>query len=91
VPTGLYTVIDALRPDVRSHEIRTFFDDKLEQIDRLKLDISHGERELNETTLPKSSDHIFAHHNKLIASLKTRLHNPEDVHPVRQTCLVQRL
>jgi len=84
VRTGLNKVIDALGPDARSHEIRAFFDDKSEQIHRLKLDISRCERELAETTPPKSIDRIVAHHKTLIAKLETWSRDPEAVAPMRQ-------
>tara|TARA_B100000949_G_scaffold158453_1_gene139470 strand:- start:20 stop:529 length:510 start_codon:yes stop_codon:yes gene_type:complete len=84
VRTGLNKVIDALGPDARSHEIRAFFDDKSEQIHRLKLDISRCERELAATTLPKSIDRIVTRHNKLVAKLQTWSRDPEAVVPLRQ-------
>ena len=84
VRTGLNKVIDALGPDARSHEIRAFFDDKSEQIHRLKLDISRCERELAETTLPKSIDRIVTCHNKLVAKLQTWSRDPEAVVPLRR-------
>lgn len=84
VRIGLNKVIDALGPDARSHEIRAFFDDKSEQIHRLKLDISRCERELAETTLPKSIDRIVTRHNKLVAKLQTWSRDPEAVVPLRQ-------
>ncbi|MBS8275594.1 recombinase family protein [Thalassospira tepidiphila] len=84
VRVGLNKVIDALGRDARSHEIRAFFDDKSEQIHRLKLDISRCERELAETTLPKSIDRIVARHNKLVTKLQTWSRDPEAVVPLRQ-------
>ena len=84
VRTGLNKVIDALGPDARSHEIRAFFDDKSEQIHRTKLDISRYERELADTSIPKSIDRILARHNKLIAKLRVWSRDPEAVIPLRQ-------
>lgn len=77
-------VIDALGPDARSHEIRAFFDDKSEQIHRTKLDISRCQRELAETSIPKSLDRIIARHNKLLAKLRVWSRDPEAVTPLRQ-------
>ncbi|WP_417799058.1 recombinase family protein [Terasakiella pusilla] len=84
IRAGLNKVIDALGPDARSHEIRAFFDDKSEQIHRTKLDISRCERELSDTSIPKSIDRIVARHNKLVAKLQTWSRNPEAVVPLRQ-------
>lgn len=84
VRIGLNKVIEALGPDARSHEIRAFFDDKSEQIHRLKLDISRCERELAETTLSKSIDRIVSRNNKLIAKLQTWSRDPEAIVPLRQ-------
>ena len=84
IRTGLNKVIDALGPDARSHEIRAFFDDKSEQIHRTKLDISRCERQLADTSLPKSIDRILARHNKLIAKLQVWSRDPEAVIPLRQ-------
>lgn len=82
--TGLNKMIDALGPDARSHEIRAFFDDKSEQIHRIKIDISRCQRELAETSLPKSIDRIVARHSKLVANLRVWSRDPEAVVPLRQ-------
>ncbi|WP_156484628.1 hypothetical protein [Thalassospira lucentensis] len=84
IRTGLNKVIDALGPDARSHEIRAFFDDKSEQIHRTKLEISRHERELADTSIPKSIGRILARHNKLIAKLRVWSRDPEAVIPLRQ-------
>ncbi|WP_114111888.1 recombinase family protein [Thalassospira xiamenensis] len=84
IRAGLNKVIDALGPDARSHEIRAFFDDKSEQIHRTKLDISRCERQLADTSLPKSIDRILARHNKLIAKLRAWSRDPKAVIPLRQ-------
>tara|TARA_R110000868_G_scaffold357374_1_gene618851 strand:- start:11932 stop:13548 length:1617 start_codon:yes stop_codon:yes gene_type:complete len=76
-------VISALGPDARSHEIRAFFDDKSELIHRTKLDISRHQRELGETTIPKSLDRIIQRHTNLVARLRVWSRDPEAVVPLR--------
>ena len=76
-------VINALGPDARSQEIRAFFDDKSEQIHRIKLDISHHQRELAETTIPKSLDRVILRHTNLVARLSVWSRDPEAVVPLR--------
>ncbi len=76
-------VIDALGSDARSQEIRAFFDDKSELIHRTKLDISRHQRELAETTIPKSLDRIIQQHIKLVARLSIWSRDPEAVVPLR--------
>ena len=72
-----------LRPNARSQEIRAFFDDKSEQIHRIKLDISHHQRELAETTIPKSLDRVILRHTNLVARLSVWSRDPEAVVPLR--------
>ncbi|MDG4720726.1 recombinase family protein [Thalassospira aquimaris] len=76
-------VIDALGPDARSKEIRAFFDDKSELIQRAKLDISRHQRELTEMTVPKSLDRIIQRHNNLVARMRVWSRDPKAVVPLR--------
>lgn len=72
-------VIEALGPNARSREIRAFFDDKAEQIQRTKLDISRHRRELSEASIPKSLGRIIQRHNSLVARLHVWSRDPEAV------------
>ncbi|WP_417247422.1 recombinase family protein [Celeribacter sp.] len=72
-------VIEALGPNARSREIRAFFDDKAEQIQRTKLDISRHRRELGEASIPKSLGRIIQRHNSLVARLCVWSRDPEAV------------
>ncbi|MEQ8391457.1 MAG: recombinase family protein [Thalassospira sp.] len=82
-------VIDALGPDARSSEIRAFFDDKAEQIQRTKLDIAHHKRELPGSTLPRKLENIIQRHQNLVASLRAWSRDPEAVACMRQ--IIERL
>ena len=78
-------VIDALGPDARSAEIRAFFDDKAEQIQRTKLDIATHKRELSDSALPRKLAGIIQRHQKLISCLLNWSRDPKAVGPLRQT------
>jgi hypothetical protein len=82
--TSVNKVIEALGPDARSQDIRAFFDDKSELIHRTKLDISRHQRELAETTVPKSLDRIIQRHNNLVARLRVWSRDAEAVVPLRR-------
>ncbi|WP_158091287.1 recombinase family protein [Thalassospira mesophila] len=82
--TSVNKVIEALGPDARSQDIRAFFDDKSELIHRTKLDISRHQRELAETTVPKSLDRIIQKHTNLVARLRVWSRDPEAVVPLRR-------
>ena len=78
-------VIDALGPDARSTEIRAFFDDKAEQIQRTKLDIAHHKRDLADCATPKKLQNIVQQHQRLVTRLSLWSRDPEAVAPIRQT------
>jgi len=82
-------VIDALGPDARSTEIRAFFDDKAEQIQRTKLDIAANKRELAESAPPTKIASNLQRHQKLVAKLRAWSRDPEAVASMRQ--LIKRL
>ncbi|WP_114095840.1 recombinase family protein [Thalassospira xiamenensis] len=77
-------VIDALGRDARSTEIRAFFDDKAEQIQRTKLDIAHHKRDLADCAIPKKLQNIVQQHQRLVTRLSLWSRDPEAVIPVRQ-------
>ncbi|WP_417833971.1 recombinase family protein [Thalassospira xiamenensis] len=77
-------VIDALGSDARSTEIRAFFDDKAEQIQRRKLDIAHHKRELAGSTPPRKLENIIQRHQNLVANLRAWSRDPEAVACMRQ-------
>ena len=80
-------VIDALGPDARSNEIRAFFDDKAEQIQRTKLDLSHHKRALADNAPPKKLHTIVERHQNLLAKLAVWSRDPSAVNPLRQVIL----
>ena len=80
-------VIDALGPDARSNEIRVFFDDKAEQIQRTKLDLGQHKRAIADSASPKKLDAIVKHHQNLVARLAIWSRDPSAVNLLRQVIL----
>ncbi|MEQ9345656.1 MAG: recombinase family protein [Thalassospira sp.] len=84
---GMNKVIDALGPDARSNEIRVFFDDKAEQIQRTKLDLAQHKRAIADNASPKKLDAIVKHHQNLVARLAVWSRDPGAVNLLRQVIL----
>ena len=84
---GMNKVIDALGPDARSNEIRVFFDDKAEQIQRTKLDLAQHKRAIADNASPKKLDAIVKHHQNLVARLAIWSRDPRAVNLLRQVIL----
>ena len=84
---GMNKVIDALGPDARSNEIRVFFDDKAEQIQRTKLDLAQHKRAIADNASPKKLDTIVKHHQNLVARLAVWSRDPSAVNLLRQVIL----
>ena len=84
---GMNKVIDALGLDARSNEIRVFFDDKAEQIQRTKLDLGQHKRAIADSASPKKLDAIVKHHQNLVARLAIWSRDPSAVNLLRQVIL----
>ena len=84
---GMNKVIDALGLDARSNEIRVFFDDKAEQIQRTKLDLAQHKRAIADNASPKKLDTIVKHHQNLVARLAVWSRDPGAVNLLRQVIL----
>ena len=84
---GMNKVIDALGLDARSNEIRVFFDDKAEQIQRTKLDLAQHKRAIADNASPKKLDAIVKHHQNLVARLAIWSRDPRAVNLLRQVIL----
>ncbi|MEQ9127258.1 hypothetical protein [Thalassospira sp.] len=67
--SSINMVINALGPHACSKDIRAFFDDEAEQIQRTKLDLAHHKRALADNASPRKLDAIIQHHKKLVAEL----------------------
>jgi DNA invertase Pin-like site-specific DNA recombinase len=85
IRAGINKVIGALGADARSSDIRAFFDDKAEQIQRVKLDISHHKRALAEHATPRKLRVIVQQHQNLIAKLLIWSRDPSAVAAIRNT------